>query len=134
MTTVVFIRRFLTDYIRNPVNLLLLVVVPTVFVIVASGALAKSAKLLDGPGAPAVQTATAGWAAAYIAGIAMYFQIAATRDTDRRVVIAGLPAARLALARLLTGGCLALLAAATAVIALAVRTGIGAPCMRSWAP
>ncbi|MCW2630808.1 hypothetical protein [Mycobacterium sp.] len=104
MTTVVFIRRFLTDYIRNPVNLLLLVVVPTVFVIVASGALAKSAKLLGGPGAPAVQTATAGWAAAYIAGIAMYFQIAATRDTDRRVVIAGLPAARLALARLLTGG------------------------------
>jgi hypothetical protein len=127
VTTVVFIRRFLADYIRNPVNLLLLVVVPTVFVIVASGALAKSAKLLGGPGAPAVQTATAGWAAAYIAGIAMYFQIAATRDTDRRVVIAGLPAARLAAARLLTGGCLALLAAATALIALAVRTGIDAP-------
>lgn len=127
MTTLVFIRRFLTDYIRNPVNLLLLAVVPTVFVIVASGALAKSAKLLGGPGGLAVQTATAGWAAAYIAGIAMYFQIAATRDTDRRVVIAGLPAARLALARLLTGGCLALLAATTALTALAVRSGIDAP-------
>ena len=127
MTILVFVRRFLTDYIRNPVNLLLLAVVPTVFVIVASGALAKSAKLLGGPGGPAVQTATAGWAAAYIAGIAMYFQIAATRDTDRRVVIAGLPAARLALARLLTGGCLALLAATTALIALTVRAGIDAP-------
>src|SRR2546430_13062063 len=42
-----------------------------------------------------VETASAGWAAAFIAGIGMYFQTAATRDTDRRVVIAGLPATRL---------------------------------------
>ena len=32
MSTVVFVRRFLADYARNPVNLLLLLVVPTVFV------------------------------------------------------------------------------------------------------
>jgi hypothetical protein len=127
VTTLVFTRRFLGDYVRNPVNLLLLVVVPTVFVVVAGGRLADSAKLLGGTGGPAVQTATAGWAAAFLAGIAMYFQTAATRDTDRRVVIAGLPAARLVLARLITGGCLALLAAATALLALALRTGIGDP-------
>ncbi|HEX8627272.1 MAG TPA: ABC transporter permease, partial [Catenuloplanes sp.] len=127
MTTLVLVRRFLTDYVRNPVNLLLLAVVPTVFVVVVAGSLADSAELLGGPGGPAVQTATAGWAAAFLAGIAMYFQSAATRDTDRRLVIAGIPAARLALARLLTGGCLALMAATTAVIALAVRTGIDAP-------
>jgi hypothetical protein len=127
VTTVVFTRRFLADYARNPVNLLLLVVVPTVFVVVAGGRLAESAKLLGGTGGPAVQTATAGWAAAFLAGIAMYFQTAATRDTDRRVVIAGLPAARLVLARLMTGGCLALLAAATALVALALRTGITDP-------
>lgn len=127
MTTLVFTRRFLADYVRNPVNLLLLVVVPTVFVVVAGGSLAKSAELLGGTGGPAVQTATAGWATAFLAGVAMYFQTAATRDTDRRVVIAGLPAARLVLARLITGGCLALLAAATALLALALRTGIDDP-------
>ena len=127
MTTLVFVRRFLTDYVRNPVNLLLLVVVPTVFVVVAGGSLAESAKVLGGTGGPAVQTATAGWAAAFLAGIATYFQTVATRDTDRRVVIAGLPAARLVLARLLTGGCLALLAATTALVALAARTGIDDP-------
>ncbi len=127
MTTLVFMRRFLADYIRNPVNLLLLAVVPTVFVVVVGGTLADAAELLGGPGGPAVQTATAGWAAAFLAGIAMYFQTAATRDVDRRVVIAGLPAGRLALARLLTGGCLALLAAATALVALAIRTGIDSP-------
>ncbi len=127
MTTLVFVRRFLTDYLRNPVNLLLLAVVPAVFVVVVAGSMADAAKLLGGPGGAAVQTATAGWAAAFLAGIAMYFQTAATRDTDRRVVIAGLPATRLVAARLATGLALALFAAAVAVAALAFRTGIDAP-------
>ena len=39
MTTVMFVRRFLADYARNPVNLLVLVLVPLVFVVVAAGAL-----------------------------------------------------------------------------------------------
>src|SRR5213595_3906179 len=38
-----FVRRFLADYVRNPVNLFLLVVVPTVFVAVAAGRLAATA-------------------------------------------------------------------------------------------
>jgi len=126
-TTLVFVRRFLTDYVRNPVNLLLLAVVPVVFVVVVAGSMADAAKLLGGPGGPAVETATAGWAAAFLAGIGMYFQTAATREVDRRVVIAGLPATRLVFARLATGLTLALLAAAVAVVALAARTGIDAP-------
>ena len=85
MTTLVFSRRFLADYVRNPVNLLLLVVVPTVFVIVEGGSLSDSAKVLGGTGGPAVQTSTAGWAAAFLAGIAMYFQTATTRDTRRPI-------------------------------------------------
>lgn len=125
MTTLVFVRRFLGDYARNPVNLLLLVVVPIVFVLVASGELASFARLLGGPEGPAVELATAGWAAGFIAGVAMYFQTAATRGTDRRVVIAGLPASRIALARLITGGCLAVFAATTATLTLLAHTGIG---------
>ena len=127
MTTLVFVQRFLNDYVRNPVNLLLLVVVPIVFVLVASGELASFAKLLGGPEGPAVELATAGWAAGFIAGVAMYFQMATTRDTDRRVVIAGLPAGRLSLARLVTGGCLAVLAATAAMLALIARTGVNDP-------
>lgn len=127
MTALVFTRRFLTGHIRNPVNLLLLAVVPSIFVMVTGGTLAEAAELLGGPGGPAVETAPAGWAAAFLAGVAMYFQTTAARDTDRRVVIAGLPAGRLILARLLTGGCLALLAATTALVALALRTGIEDP-------
>ena len=126
MSTVVFVRRFLADYGRNPVNLLLLAVVPAVFVVVVAGSLADSAKLLGGTGA-GVQTATAGWAAAFLAGIAMYFQTATTRDSDRRLVIAGLPAYRIVLARMLTGLTLAALAGSAALVALAVRTGVGDP-------
>lgn len=45
----------------------------------------------------------------------------------RRLVIAGPPAARLVLARLVAGLCLALLASAAALLALAARLGIVHP-------
>ena len=121
------VARFLTDYARNPVNLLLLVVVPAVFVVVVAGSMADAAKLLDGVGGPAVETATAGWAAAFLAGIAMYFQTAATRETDRRLVVAGLATRTLVLARVLAGAALAAGASAAALVALAARTGLEAP-------
>lgn len=57
----------------------------------------------------------------------MYFQTGATRGTDRRVVIAGLPASRLVAARLATGFALALLASVVALAALGARTGIDDP-------
>jgi len=126
-TSLAFVRRLLADYARNRVNLLLLVVVPTVFVVVVAGSMADAAKLLGGVGGPAVETAAAGWAAAFLAGIAMYFQTAATHETDRRVVIAGLRPRALVLARLLTGFILALAASTAALIALAARTGIDHP-------
>src|SRR6266702_1003853 len=127
-TTILFVRRFLADYARNPVNLLVLVLVPLVFVIVAAGSLADAAKLLGGAsGAIQVQTVTAGWAAGFVAAIAMYFQVAAARDTDRRLVIAGLPTTRLVDARLASGLAVALLAGAAALVALQLRTGIDQP-------
>ena len=126
-TTLVFVRRFLADYARNPVNLLLLVVVPTVFVVVVAGSMADAATLLGGIGGPAVETAAAGWAAAFLAGIAMYFQTGATRETDRRLVIAGLPARTLVVSRLMTGLVLATGASTAALVALAARTGLDHP-------
>ena len=129
MTTTVFVRRFFTDYARNPVNLLLLVLVPVVFVVVVAGSMANAARLLGGSSATSVgvQTATAGWAAAFLAGIAMYFQTAATRDADRRLVIAGLATRRLVLVRLLTGLTLATFASAAALVALEIRSGVDHP-------
>jgi hypothetical protein len=122
-----FVRRFLADYTRNPVNLLMLVLVPTVFVVVVAGSLGDAAKLLGGPGGPAVQTAAAGWAAGFLAAIAMYFQVRSARAADRRLVLAGLRPARLVTARLVGGLVLALLATATALVALLLRAGIDNP-------
>ena len=125
MSALPFARRFLLEAARTPVNLLVLVVVPVTFVVVAAAPLADAAKLLGGPGGPAVQTATAGWAAGFIAAIAMYFQVRGARAPDRRLVLAGLSPARLLVARGLTGLTLALGAAAAALLALAARTGMG---------
>lgn len=128
MTTLLLLRRFLADYTRNRVNLLFLALVPIVFVVVAAGALADAARLLgaaeDGAGVP---TATAGWAAGFLAGTAMYFQLAATRETDRRMVLSGMSRIRLVAARLLVGATLALVAAAASLVALLARTGIEDP-------
>jgi ABC-2 family transporter protein len=123
------VRRFLADYVRNPVNLFALVLVPAGFVAGAAGSMAELARLLSGTTAPgsAVQAVTAGWAAAFIAAIAAYFQIRTARATDRRLVLAGLPPRRLAAARAITGLALALIASAAAVLTLAARTGIDHP-------
>jgi hypothetical protein len=126
MTTLLFVRRFLADYARNPVNPLVLVLVPVVFVVVAAGSMAEAAKLLGGTG-PSVETAAAGWAAGFLAGIAMYFQMRAARAADRRLVLAGLPANRLVTARIGTGLALAMLVTAAALVTLAARTGIDDP-------
>ncbi|MEI8406519.1 MULTISPECIES: ABC transporter permease [unclassified Kribbella] len=124
MTTTLLVRRFLIDYVRNPVNLVVLVLVPVVFVVVAAGSMADAAKLLGGGSGPAVQTATAGWAAGFLAAVAMYFQTRAARAADRRLVLAGLPATRLVAARIGTGLILAAFVGAAALLALAARTGI----------
>ncbi|MCX5275381.1 ABC transporter permease [Streptomyces virginiae] len=120
-------RRFLAEAARTPVNVLTLVLVPVVFVVVAAGPMADAAELLGGPGGPAVQTATAGWAAAFIAAIAMYFQMRAARAADRRLVLAGLAPSWLVAARMATGLTLALVAATAALVALQLRTGISDP-------
>jgi hypothetical protein len=121
------IRRFIADYVRNPVNLIVLVAVPLVFVVVAARSLADAMALLGGKIGPALQVVTAGWAAAFLSGLAMYFQIRSARAADRRLLLAGLPRARLIAARAGTGLLLAALVSAVALLALAARTGIDDP-------
>lgn len=128
MTVVLFVRRFIDDYHRNRANLVVLAVVPIVFVLVAAQRMADAARLLGGAGEGAgIETVTAGWAAAFLAAVAMYFQVSAARDTDRRLVLAGLSKLRLVTARMVSGAVLAVVATAAALSALAARTGIDAP-------
>ncbi|HVT75798.1 MAG TPA: hypothetical protein VHD87_02125, partial [Acidimicrobiales bacterium] len=82
-------RRALLDYARRPLNLVLLVAVPVVLVFVWGGTLADFSKLLGGTGnRTQIEAATAGWAAAALAGLAGFFQVTGARGTDRRLAAA----------------------------------------------
>lgn len=119
---------YLREYARRPINLVLLVIIPIIFVIMAGGALAEFARLLGGrAGTDQLQTLTAGWAAAFIAGVAGFFHVTGSRESDRRLALAGAGAGRVVVARLGSGFLLAFLASAAGLAALAVRSGVTDP-------
>ena len=127
LTTLVA-RRAVLDYARRPLNLVLLVAVPVVLVFVWGGTLADFSKLIGGSGNRGqVEAATAGWAAAALAGLAGFFQVTGSRHTDRRLAAAGGHSDAVVAGRLGASFGLALLAAAGGLAALAVRTGITDP-------
>ncbi|GBE24804.1 hypothetical protein BMS3Bbin02_01079 [bacterium BMS3Bbin02] len=119
---------YLAEYARRPVNVALLVLVPLVFVMLASGSITDFASIVGGIEDPGQLAApTAGWAAAFLAGVAGFFHVLGSRDTDRRLANAGMGAWKVTFARLVSGLGLALLASAAAIIALALRTGLDDP-------
>lgn len=126
MTWWLLTRGFLRDYARNSTNLIVLVLVPVVFVLVAADSLADAARLLGGDGT-ALEQATAGWAAGFLAAVAMYFQVSAARDADRRLLLCGARARTLVAARLLTGTFLAVVATAASLAVLALREPLDHP-------
>lgn len=120
--------RYLAEYTRQRVNLSLLVLVPLIFVVLASGAIKDFANVVGFAGDPATLAApTAGWAAAFIAGVAGLFQVLGSRDADHRLALAGTKPSRITAARLGSGLVLALVAAGASVLALALTTGISDP-------
>src|SRR5665811_353013 len=134
MTTTLLVHRFLSDYVRNRANLLFLALVPIVFVMVAAGTLSDASQLLGGAGnGSSIETVAADWTAGFLTAIAMYFQVSAARNTDRRLVLSGLSglsglsSIRLVTARMAAGALLAAVASAAALVALAARTGIDDP-------
>ena len=71
MTVGLLTRRYLNTYVRNPVNVLLLVTVPAVFVLAASGSFAKFADVIGNvTNRPALEANTAGWAAGFLVAVA----------------------------------------------------------------
>lgn len=123
--TCVLIRRYLVEYARRPLNLVLLAVVPVVFVALSAGALADFARILGGEaGVGQLEAVTAGWAAAFLAGVAGFFHVAGSRDADRRLAAAGSATWRVVVARLGSALLLAVVAVAGALLALAVRADV----------
>jgi hypothetical protein len=121
-------RRAVLDYARRPLNLVLLVVVPVVLVFVWGGTLADFSELLGGiTDRGQIEAATAGWAAAALAGLAGFFQVSGSAVADRRLAAAGNRTAPVVAGRLSAAAGLALLAAAGGLVALAARAGIDDP-------
>ena len=121
-------RRALLDYARKPLNLVMLVLVPVVLVFVWGPTLADFSKQFGGSGDHRrIEAATAGWAAAALAGLAGFFQITSARASDRRLAAAAHRTAPVVAGRLGASLGLAVLAAAGGLVALAARVGISDP-------
>ncbi len=118
-------RRWVAEYGRRPLNVVLLIVVPIVFVTLSAGALADFADILDGDARlGSVVAATAGWAAAVLAGVAAFFHVSQSRDADKRLAAAGVGAPRVVASRLASTLLLAAAASIGALVALGVRTDL----------
>lgn len=117
--------RYLQEYARRPLNLVLLALVPVVFVALSAGALADFARILGGQaGLGQLEAATAGWAAAFLAGLAGFFQVTGSRGADRRLAAAGSRSFAVVTARVASSLVLAAVASAGALLALAMRTEV----------
>ncbi|MFV2063580.1 MAG: ABC transporter permease, partial [Chloroflexota bacterium] len=128
MTALLLTRRYLAEYARRPLNLVLLVVVPVIFVVLTASAIADFAKVVGGVAdTGGLASATAGWAASFLAGVAGFFLVHDSRGADRRLAGAGMGTPRITAARLASGLVLALLASAAAVLALLLQTGEADP-------
>jgi hypothetical protein len=117
--------RWLAEYARRPLNVVLLVAVPVVFVTLSAGVLADFADILGGAAALGeVEAATAGWAAAVLAGVAAFFHVSQSREPDRRLAAAGAGATRVVASRMMSTLLLAAAASIGALVALAARTDL----------
>ncbi len=120
--------RYLQEYARRPINLVLLVAVPLIFVLLTAGAIADFAIIVGVvEDASRLAAPTAGWAAAFLAGVAGFFHVLGSRDADRRLAAAGLGPTRVVVGRLTSGLLLALVAAGASLAALALRSDVADP-------
>lgn len=118
-------RKYLAEYARRPLNLVLLAAVPVLFVTLSAGAIADFAEVLGGTAdLGTIEAATAGWAASLLAGISGFFHVTGSRAADRRLAAAGAGTLRVVAARLTSALALAAVASVGALVALALRTGI----------
>ncbi len=119
---------FLREHLRDRTNLAMLIATPALFVIVSAAVLGEFASALGGSVAGQSASALgAGWAAAFLAGALGFFQVASSRDADRRLALAGLGATRVAAARIGASILLGVLVSTVAFGTLWLRAGTAHP-------
>ncbi len=119
---------FTREQLRTPFTLVLLVGVPVLFVVAAASSLRDFAQALGGSLAgDAAAGLSAGWAAAFLSGSLGFFQAASSRGADRRLALAGLGSAKVAISRIAASIALSTVAAGAAFVALQVRSGVAHP-------
>ncbi len=119
---------FLIEQIRNRSTVAMLVAIPILFVVVSADVLSEFASALGGSVAGSSAAALgAGWAAAFLAGALGFFQIASSRDADRRLALAGLAPIRLAVARINASLVLGIVVSLLAFATLWLRVGVTHP-------
>ena len=119
---------FAHEQLRAPFSIALLVLVPALFVLAAAGVLSDFADALGGSLAGDAAVALgAGWAAAFVSGTLGFFQAVSSRGADRRLALAGLGPARVAVSRIAASILLASIAAGAAFVALLVRSDVAHP-------
>lgn len=119
---------FAREHVRAPLTLVLLVSVPALFVVAAAGVLSEFAAALGGSlRGQAAAAMGAGWSAAFVAGSLGFFQASSARGADRRLVLAGLGPARVAVARIAAALVLAGIAGGAGFAALLLRSDVAHP-------
>jgi hypothetical protein len=119
---------FLREHLRARLTLVLLIAVPALFVLVSSSVLGEFAAALGGSvSGGSASSLGAGWAAAFLAGALGFFQVASSREADRRLALAGMGAVRVVTARILASITLGLLISTVAFLTLWLTAGIAHP-------
>ena len=119
---------FTREQLRTPSTLVLLIAVPALFVVAAAGTLHDFARSLGGSLAgDAAVALSAGWAAAFLSGALGFFEAASSRGADRRLALAGLGPAKVAISRITASIALATIAAVAAFTAMELRSGVAHP-------
>lgn len=114
--------RWVLEFARRPFNVALLIVVPIVLVSLTAGVLSDFSEILGAATAlGSIEAATAGWAAAALAGVSGFFQVSSSREADRRLARARGGSRVVVLSRLVSVGLLALTAAVASLAALQIR-------------
>lgn len=116
------------QYIRQPINLVLLALIPPLFIIAMSSAIGTFSDVLGGNLGERAGTGLAGlWAASLLTGAATFFILRTSVRTDGRLIAAGLRPASLGLAHATTAVALATLTTSVSFAMLVLTQDVSDP-------
>ncbi|MPZ50571.1 MAG: hypothetical protein GEU75_14955 [Dehalococcoidia bacterium] len=114
------------QYLREPVNLALLLIIPPLLIVAMSGALSTFSNVIGGNLGQRAGSGLAGlWAAAILTGVASFFLSLASACVDGRLILAGLRPSAVTAAHAAMTILIALLTAAVSVLILLATQDVG---------